>query len=260
MTPEELQELCALYVLGALEPQEAALIEARLQANDPEVTQEITSLREVTTLLPHALTPVPPSPTVRAQLMARIQASRHEAPRQQSMLVSRGFFGWLRLPQVWVPTVATALLVLVMGWIIHGLRSQVAALKADVQHLRAAASERERLVALLTAPQVTLVPLGGTAHAPHAGAHVLWDTANQTFTVVTYGLPPLPSGKVYQLWGLTAQQPLPFNTFRVDRHGVGSAWTTLSGRQATLAGFAVSLEPEGGVAQPTGDIVLLATF
>ncbi len=55
MTPEELQEICALYVLGALEPQEAAALEARLQAGEPDVVRTITELRDVVQVLPHAL-------------------------------------------------------------------------------------------------------------------------------------------------------------------------------------------------------------
>ena len=71
MTPEELQELCALYVLGALEPQDAATLEARLQAGDPDIVREVAACRRMVELLPHALPSRPPHPAVRARLMAR---------------------------------------------------------------------------------------------------------------------------------------------------------------------------------------------
>src|SRR5215813_9619078 len=103
MTPEELQELCSLYVLGALEPQEAAAFEARLQAGDSDMVREVTALREVVALLPHALPPVPPDPAVRARLMAQIQAALPTAQAQRTR-ASRPSLGWLRVLPVWLPT------------------------------------------------------------------------------------------------------------------------------------------------------------
>jgi anti-sigma-K factor RskA len=74
MTPEELQELSALYVLGALEAEAAAELEARLQAGDTEIMHAIQAFQQVADLLPYALPPIPPRPTVRTRLMARVQA------------------------------------------------------------------------------------------------------------------------------------------------------------------------------------------
>ena len=259
MTPEELQELCSLYVLGTLEPQEAAALEARLQAGDPDAVREVTALREVVALLPHALPPVPPDPAIRARLMAQIQATLPTAQTRQ-MRAPRRSFGWLRVVPVWLPTAVAALLVLICGWLVYDFRLQVTNLETEVQQLRGVAGEQARLLALLSLPDVQIVTLAGTEHAPKAGARLLWDTKHEEGTVISHDLPPLPPGKVYQLWFLTSGAPIPSGTFQPDSHRGGIIQAKLPPGRADIAGAAVSLEPAGGVLQPTGNIVLAGKF
>jgi anti-sigma-K factor RskA len=303
MTPEELQELCALYVLGALEPPEAAALEARLQAGDPAVVREVEAFREVVALLPHALLPVPPDPAVRVRLMARAQSTLTERPSRQATALP-GLLRRLRAPLVWFPTAIAAGLVLVSGWLISDLRQQVASraalvaglsqqvagLEAQVQQLRSVAGDHERLLALLdlrqqvtgleaqvrqlqnvagdherllallTLPGVKIAALAGTKEAREAGARLLWDTKRREWTVISRDLPPPPPGKAYQLWVLTPKGPSPSGTFRTDTQGMGTIHVELPLDRASIVGAAVSLEPEGGMPQPTGEIVLLGKF
>jgi anti-sigma-K factor RskA len=260
MTPEELQELCALYVLGALEPQEAGAIEARLQAGDPDAVREVTALREVVALLPYALPPVPPDPAVRAHLMTQIQTTLPMAQVQRTRTARRSS-GWLRALPVWLPTTVAAMLVLISGWLVYDLRLQVTTLETEVQQLRGVAGEHERLLALLTVPEVKIVTLAGTEHAPKAGARVLWDAQREEWTVISHDLPPLPLGKAYQLWFLPSSgAPIPAGTFQPDSHSRGIIQAKLPPRRTDIAGAAVSLEPAGGVLQPTGNLVLAGKF
>jgi anti-sigma-K factor RskA len=264
MTPEEgpegpaptqsrqLQELCALYVLGALDAMEAAGLEARLRAGDAEVAREVAALREVVEHLPYALQPVAPDPAVRARLMRRIQESvptvgRPARRRGRPRL-------WL-----WLPRVAAAILILSLSWMVYDARRQVSGLEAEIQRLHSTAAERQQLLLLLASPQVTIVSLTGSEHAPQAGARVLWDTQHREWTVVTRNLPPLPPGKAYQLWFLTPGAPQPSRTFH-PQNGYGIVQVPLPPEQIRVAGAAVSVEPEQGVTQPTGDIVLVGTF
>jgi len=252
MTPEELQELCALYVLGALDAAEAASLEARLRAGDAEVIREVTAARDVVEHLPYVLQPVAPDPAVRARLMRRIQDS---VPTVTSPARWRGRQRrWL-----WLPRVAAALLILALGWMVYDARRQVSGLEAEIQRLHSTAAERQQLLLLLASPQVAIVSLTGSEHAPQAGARVLWDTQHRQWTVVTHNLPPLPPGKAYQLWFLTPGAPQPSRTFH-PQNGYGLVQVSLPPAQTQVAGAAVSVEPEQGVTQPTGAIVLVGTF
>src|SRR5262249_38429301 len=137
---------------------------------------------------------------------------------------------------------------------------QVTALKTEVQQLRGVAGEHARLLALLSLSDVQIVTLAGTEHAPKAGARLLWDTKHEEGTVISHDLPLLPPGKVYQLWFLTSGAPIPSGTFQPDSHRWGIIQANLPPGRADIAGAPVSLEPVGGVLQPTGNIVLAGKF
>jgi anti-sigma-K factor RskA len=152
------------------------------------------------------------------------------------------------------------LLVLISGWLVYDLRLQVTTLETQVQQLRGVAGAHERLLTLLTLPEVKIVTLAGTEHAPKAGARLLWDAQREEWTVISHDLPPLPPGKAYQLWFLTSGAPVPSGTFQPDLHSRGIIQAKLPPHRADIAGAAVSLEPAGGVLQPTGNIVLAGKF
>ena len=72
------------------------------------------------------------------------------------------------------------------------------------------------------------------------------------------GLPPLPLEQSYELWAFVGDQPVPAGTF--DAKADGATVIPIS-KQENLGEapvkFAVSIEPKGGVASPTGAIVLV---
>src|SRR5262249_41730171 len=113
---------------------------------------------------------------------------------------------------------------------------QVTALKTEVQQLRGVAGEHARLLALLSLSDVQIVTLAGTEHAPKAGARLLWDTKHEEGTVISHDLPPLPPGKVYQLWFLTSGAPIPSGTFQPDSHRWGIIQAKLPLVEPTLLG------------------------
>ena len=72
-------------------------------------------------------------------------------------------------------------------------------------------------------------------------------------------LPPLPAGRTYQLWYLTATAPVSAGLLQPDAGGQIVTAFQPPVDTLTPTGFAVSIEPEGGVAQPTGDLYLVGT-
>jgi len=100
--------------------------------------------------------------------------------------------------------------------------------------------------------------LAGEASFGTANARVVMDTAGQQVLLLASRIPPLPEGRTYQLWVIVSGAPRSLGVFAPDRDGrvvyVQSESLDLpSGVQA-----AVSIEPSGGVPQPTGPIVLVS--
>jgi anti-sigma-K factor RskA len=66
-------------------------------------------------------------------------------------------------------------------------------------------------------------------------------------------LPPLPAGKVYQIWVMPARgAPIPAGTFTIDTAGSATTVVQTPTNLPDPTAMAVSIEPEGGVNAPTG--------
>jgi anti-sigma-K factor RskA len=70
-------------------------------------------------------------------------------------------------------------------------------------------------------------------------------------------LPPLPAGRVYQLWAVTAPAPV---SLMLVTPAAGQADQVATVAPAVLpAAFALTIEPEGGSPGPTGAMYLLGS-
>jgi anti-sigma-K factor RskA len=75
--------------------------------------------------------------------------------------------------------------------------------------------------------------------------------------LIAQGLPPAPEGKAYELWAIAGKNaPVPAGVFTVDATGAGSLRVPPIRMEGTVDTFAVTLEPAGGVAAPTGAMCL----
>jgi anti-sigma-K factor RskA len=122
------------YVLGALDLDERAKVEALLAAS-PERREELRRLREVTGMLPYAAAPATPPDRVRERLMARIAASARPAAepvRPVAGPAPRPRSRWLASA-----VAVAATLMLALGGLTLALGSGVARLEATNRELRA---------------------------------------------------------------------------------------------------------------------------
>lgn len=169
----------------------------------------------------------------------------------------------------WMPLAAAAVLALGLLFYTVQLRGRVDALEGQLADatLRLATTEadmrdaRVRLVraqaetAVLAAPDLTRVDLAGQPAAPEAVARAFWSRAHGLVLTATR-LPDLPRGRTYQVWVLTDGAPISAGLFAPDAEGRATAVFDTPVALPQPTGMAVSVEPEGGVPAPTGDIVL----
>ena len=85
-----------------------------------------------------------------------------------------------------------------------------------------------------------------------------YDGSTGRAVVMATGLPPCPEGHAYQLWLIADNKPLPGGTFKADAQGRARLSDRLPPNH-TAPTFAVTLEREGGVPAPQGDVFLLGT-
>jgi anti-sigma-K factor RskA len=124
------------------------------------------------------------------------------------------------------------------------------------------AGQREQLASarevseLLASPAVRLAELSGKKPAPEARATVAYDRSTGRAVIMAAGLPACPPGHDYQLWLIADNKPLPGGAFKADAEGRARMTDRLPPGHAAPA-FAVTLEREGGVPAPQGDVFLL---
>ena len=252
MTHEELKERWGLFLLDALTPEERREHDAHLAAGCPECPQEILRLREALDLLPYASPLAKPDPALRARLLQRV---RTEARARLELPVVPAW--WRRwAPAAWGLALAGMVLALLLGWNIQRLRQQLAALEAERGRLEVLVARQQEAIEALRSPDVRIVSLARFQDAPPAVGRIFWYTAPNVWEFKVYRLPPAPPGKTYQLWFITREAKISAGTFQTSEAGEGGLRVPVPPEAAKVTAAAVTLEPEGGVPQPTGPIYL----
>lgn len=114
----------------------------------------------------------------------------------------------------------------------------------------------ESALDVLYGPELRTVLLSGGSAFAGATVRVVVDASAHRTLLLAREMPPPPVGHTYQLWLVAGGAPSSLGVFRPDMQG-----RALEVEADPLAPeddwlFVVSVEPEGGVPQPTGPIVL----
>jgi hypothetical protein len=118
------------------------------------------------------------------------------------------------------------------------------------------ALQTQSTVDVLTAPDLARIDLAGQPTAPSARARALW-SRQRGMVFTASNLPPLPAGRVYQVWVVTADARISAGLVMPDDSGRSTAVFATPPDIPKPAAVAVTLEPAGGVPQPTGAFYLL---
>ena len=260
-----LEEL-ELLALGALTEDEAATLQAHVSGCG-ECAMKLAQARGSVSLLAFATEQEKPAGTIKAELIARIRANHEAEERNEWKAKIEGHGedaskkpqtsgGWLN----WVLVPVAAALALVS----FGLSWQNRKITAELEKQRAAAEtlihdrqQIEKLVGVLTAPDTVTVRLAGTGDTASASGIVKFNSKSGIM-VYAAQLPALPAGKSYQMWLVPANgAPISAGLLGATGHAWGNLWTAEVPVNTQAKAFAVTIEPAGGVPQPTGPKVLL---
>lgn len=117
-----------------------------------------------------------------------------------------------------------------------------------------------QLVSLLENPSLKLIRLRTTERGGNGEGNALVSAGSQ---VVFYGsqLPPLPPGRVYQLWLIRDRNPaiVSAGTFAPDNQNRAIVDFRGTGLTSNVTGLAVTDEPAGGSQTPTGHKLLVGS-
>ena len=260
-THDDLVVLAPAYVLGALEPDERHAFETHLASCDL-CASEVRSLGLVTAGLAQTVPQVTPRPALRDRVLLAVGA--REARNHETSARHRWAMG------DWLAYAACVALATVAGLYALNLRSRVESLEArlEVAQTRLAAADRamvdarrvafetQSAMAVLAAADLTRVDLQGAPAAPQAAGRALWSRQSGMVFAAT-NLPPLPTGRIYQVWLVAGGPPVSAGLVAPDETGRGVAIFRTPVDVAGPVTVAVTIEPEGGVPAPTGAFYLV---
>ena len=255
---QDLHTLTGAYVLDAIEPGAERDRFNRHLNRCQSCASEVRGFREVATALAFASATEAPA-ELRDRVMAAVARTRQLPPEIRTHARPR------RAPTSvpWVPwlsgAIATAGIVIAVlfGFAqahtqqqLNQARTQNTSLAAvearTLRELDQARSQNQALAAVMAAPHVRVL----SQRSSRGGvAIVLLASVRHQLIVTTSGLPPLPAGKVYQLWLIGPVKIVSAGLLPAARSGQ-TAPVVASG-VVTGDKLGLTVEPAPGTAQPT---------
>ncbi len=230
---DDLHHLAGAYALDALEPAERRAFEQHLSSCAGCQT-EVAEFRETAARLAEA-EPVDPPAGLRARVLADT-ASNRQLPPEVAPVVE---IATRRRPRI-LPAVA-ALLVAVAG---------------TVGVVLATSDDDDPVDEVVAAADATTADLDGEP----GSVEVVWSQAQNQAAVIADGVVDPAEGETYALWFVTADGVQPAGLFTSDDGRVATVIDLSEFDIGDGIGWGISIEPDGGSPQPTGDVLYLGLF
>lgn len=250
---DEYQNLAPLYALDALDAPERESFECHLASGCAACQASVQEARRVSDELALSIDPITPSARVRERLFIKVRNDA-EVPAKTSGQKGRASTYWAALATAASLVVATGL------WIqTRSLTRELENETSDRIRLEEELAGVEAIFDALSSPRNRAVSLDGQPAAPGARASAFLDSQNGRLFLYVENLDPLPSGQTYQIWLIVDGTPVSAGVFDVQADGSARLdGEPLPGFEGTVT-VAVTVEPAGGVPQPTGPMVLLGS-
>lgn len=266
----DFESLCAGYVLDALTDEENRQFEAILRDATPKQIQLFEEMMEIRDELALATDPKSPSQRVEENIMAAILGEEDES--------IDGSSDSQNIIPMWAYKAAAAILLIAsltfvyvtfdLSETINSQESQITDLsqtvdtqETQITELKNQLDRQEQLLTVLSGREITLVNMNGLDPSPEGYGKILWDPDKGEAVLQLANLPAPPQDKDYQLWLIKAgENPIPAGVFNFEQPSTNLFFRVeqLNEEPSTQSNsFAVTLEPKGGVPQPTGDMFLL---
>jgi len=271
---EEFIQLSSEYALGALEGDELRKFEAYLKTASKQELEILSELTSTASLIPLALERSTPSPAVKQSLMQKINLSSraHEAVRQRTEILTqhapartRNWIPWGIAASLAMVAVFSLFVIKLMGTI-EKQNKQLVAVEQEKQELqtrlvslRDELTRKNEQLKVLSAKQIHISIMDGLKVNPVGYGKIIWDPEKRSAILQVSNLPAVPSDKDYQLWVIKDKKPISVGVFAVN--DTMSNFFKIENLAVTnpkeIAAFAVTLEPKGGMPQPTGDMYMM---
>ncbi len=271
MNHDELKNAISAYCLGALDKEELKVLEDHLKSGCSECESLLREMQGVVSALPHVAPAKPPPAQLKQKIFGSIglgetlktvEGTRTHLEPSSLQLLQKAKTKFVRIS--WALAFALLLILIGSGWYTKSLQDEINHLEIRleitaqvVQELESELRSTAQKIRVFESPDVQVVDLKGLEPSPNSNGKVVWDPLQNRAIFYAFDLPQAPSDKDYQLWMIRGSQPIDAGIVSVDAKGYGVSSIETISDSANLSAFAVTLEPKGGVPQPTGAMYLL---
>jgi hypothetical protein len=250
---DRVAELLEGYVLGALDPPEAALVDQHLEDGCEDCEEEVGVLRRVGQLLPLATRVITPAGPLRARVLAAAtqDASASPASAARPPAARGGLARWAGLQSL-AAGVAVLAAAGFLGWAI--------VLQSDVDDLeqRAAAAETDarvaRAIETTASAQRGLVRFAPMSDDTDGSATLVWDPDTEWFALALTGMPPT-GDDAYVCWAHTRDGDIPLAHVYVRENGTAIVEGATDLRLADVESMHITHEADPEADRPSGAVV-----
>lgn len=251
----DFETLCSGYVLGALSKEDQKLFEEMLESATSEQKQLYVDLQSVKNQFAYSVELESPSSELEERIIKSIRDESEEGTGREKQA---------NIIPLWAYKAAAAVLligILSLAYFTLDLTDTVDQQQIVITELQGQIERQDELLNVLAAREVKLVIMGGLDPSPDGYGKILWDPENRQAVLQLANLPAPPEDKDYQLWLIKDEQdPIPSGVFHFDQPSADLFFKVEhldEEPSPTANAFAVTLEPKGGMPQPTGDMFLL---
>ncbi len=251
MHNERHEELVSLAALGIPAGEDAAELERLLDGGCPECERLLAELRLAASALATSAPARRPRASLRDELLASLDPVRRPVERPSRAA------GWAFAAAAAILFVVIALDDARIRRQREELRARNSELAERVEASRSELARRDLRARVFESEDVRMLFLGGAGPQPNASGKVFWSEAAKRGILVAGNLESLPPDRQYQLWVFVDGKPVDAGVFDANPSGRALFESKDLAAIRTAENFAVTVEPRGGLSQPSGPVVLL---
>jgi anti-sigma-K factor RskA len=236
LTPDNLDEYAAAYVLGDLTADEAEEFKRLLAAN-PELFAEVQCLQDTLNDVLCGLNEVEPPPHLLPAILDAANSDPTPVPPAK------------RFSANWSAVAGGIAIVVILAFGVLGW---------DNWRLRQELSVAQDVTTLLQTSKTRLFPMQGIEIAGTASGSFVLNVDRRQGIIAVQNLPLPPNGKIYRLWAVLGSERIPCGQLKVSSQGMVLNKFSMPADfyDTELSGLFVTIEPSPTSRYPTGPVVM----
>jgi hypothetical protein len=257
MNRERIYELVFLYISNSISDSELSELNEAIVEFSEEVSNIFAEVNTTDFLLSTGGSLEYPSPLLKEKLFSELRNRNNPAHLD---VTAHLFTDQTKIKFAYGIAVVMFLVTLIIGYNYSLLNKQSSFQEKRIFELTNEVAQKQSLLDVLVSKSVQLVSMNGLEPSPASYGKIIWSEDRKTAILQISKLPSIQKDKDYQLWAIENGTPVSWGVFSISISGSNAFFKleevkTVS--KKSINAFAITLEPKGGVPQPTGKMYLL---